>query len=63
MAEQRYKKVCLRLAPRLIDLLKSVADDNGIGYNELVRQALEEYVNSHAKPEALAHDAASVGAH
>ena len=53
MAEQRYKKVCLRLAPTLIEKLKVVAEENGIGYNELVRQALDEFLNAHAAPELL----------
>lgn len=44
MADQRYKKVCLRMTEEMINDLKTEARDQGIGYNELVRQVMDRYI-------------------
>ena len=45
MADQRYKKVCLRMTEEMINDLKTEARDHGIGYNELVRQVMDRYIH------------------
>lgn len=45
MADKRYKKVCLRMTEEMINDLKTEARDQGIGYNELVRQVMDRYIH------------------
>lgn len=45
MAVQRYRKVCLRMTEEMINDLKIEARDQGIGYNELVRQVMDRYIH------------------
>ena len=45
MADKRYKKVCLRMTEEMINDLKTDARDQGIGYNELVRQVMDRYIH------------------
>lgn len=45
MADKRYRKVCLRMTEEMINDLKTEARDQGIGYNELVRQVMDRYIH------------------
>ena len=45
MADPRYKKVCLRMTEEMINDLNTEARDQGIGYNELVRQVMDRYIH------------------
>lgn len=45
------KMISIRLQEGLIDALKRIADEKGIGYQPLIRQVLHEYVRAEASAE------------